>query len=462
MKLKYWTGFSKRKNSTKIPTATGTEIDVYWKEDTSIDSPSVVLSSNTFNIDYCYINDWGKYYFVSAIQTLTDGTVQYDLVEDALATNKTAIGSTVAHIAYSSTGYDKYLIDNRLPLKDTYSTDHDAKASGLSNTGCYILAAITDTTNGTQGAAGFYHITTSYLHNLMVNLFDCSVQAIVDKAFYDPFNSIIRCFWIPLDDATVDANCGSNDLITLNVNSPLSTSSMPVYGKQVTDNLVTLAAVSIPIPNRYQDFRDSQPYTSLSLYLPGIGLTDLNANDFSNSTNVNIFTRVDITTGDIIYWIYTDSGDVVKTVSFNGGVDVPLAHVAGNSGGALSAIGGAITTGATFLLTGNTTALTLGALATTSNAITAFNQRSTSLKGNVQGRSAFEDVTFSLLCTQIDTTDPDDASYIATWGRPVGVTHAINNHSGYVQCDNASVNIPGDNWERDEINSYLNNGFYYE
>ena len=80
MKLKYWTSFSKRKNSTLIPTGTGTEIDVYWKEDTSIDSPSVVLATNAIDIDYVYINDFGRYYTVSSIVKLTDGTTQQLLI----------------------------------------------------------------------------------------------------------------------------------------------------------------------------------------------------------------------------------------------------------------------------------------------------------------------------------------------------------------------------------------------
>ena len=139
MKLKYWTSFSKRKNSTLIPTGTGTEIDVYWKEDTSIDSPSVVLATNAIDIDYVYINDFGRYYTVSSIVKLTDGTTQYDLREDTLATYKTDIGNTVAHIAYSSTGWDKDLIDARIAVKGTKTIYHDTQALGFSTAGVFVF-----------------------------------------------------------------------------------------------------------------------------------------------------------------------------------------------------------------------------------------------------------------------------------------------------------------------------------
>ena len=68
------------------------------------------------NYSYAYIDKFKKYYFVSAPVVLTDGTIQYDLEEDPLASHKTEIGSTVAHIAYSSTGWDKDLTDNRIAV----------------------------------------------------------------------------------------------------------------------------------------------------------------------------------------------------------------------------------------------------------------------------------------------------------------------------------------------------------
>lgn len=461
MTIKYWTNFSKRKNSTKQP-STGTDLVVKLKDECSIINPIFLSSTMPANTNYIYVADWNRYYFVTNVTYITNTIKEFSCEVDVLASYKSAIGSSVAHIAYSSTGYDPYIIDNRIAAQDVIKTDHDATASGLSSSGSYMLSVITDASNGSQGAAAVYHLEPSYLNNLCANLFDTSVTSILANAFYDPFATIIKCFWIPVDGATVDANCDASATITLN-QSPISTTGRPVYGKQVNSAIVDLTpATSIAIPNRYGDFRDSQPFTSLSLYLPGIGLTDLNANDFSDSTNVNVLTRVDISTGDIIYWIYTDHGDVVKTVSFNGAVDIPLAHVSANSGGALSAIGGAITTGAAYMLTGNSTVFALGALSSATSAATAFNQRSVSLKGDVQGKSAYQDVTISLGVSQIVTEDPTDANYIATYGRPVGVAHAISNHSGYVQCDNASVNVGATSLEKDRINQYLNTGFYYE
>ena len=464
MKLKYWTGFSKRKNSTLTPSdSTATEIDVVLKEDTSIDSPSIVLNGNNTSIDYCYIATFGKYYFVGSPIILTNGQTQYDLEEDYLATHKTEIGSTVAHVLYSSSGYDKFKTDPRLPVKTTVTSNHVAGASGFDSTGCYIISIISDKSNGITGGIAHFLMDASNMSNLTANLYDVSINSIIAEAFYSPMDLIANCIWLPVSYGDVSALCSAAETISLN-QSPINTAGRPVYGSQVTTPIKTFTAVSLALPSREQDFRDVQPYTSASLYLPGVGMTDININDFSDSTNVNIYTRIDITNGDIIYWIYNDNGEVVKTISFNGAEAIPLAHVGANSKGALTGIGGAAAMlGAAVLGVGSPASLlTAGSLMAAGNTALSFNQRAVSMKGGYSGRSSFADTTYSLTIVKTDTEDPDNAGYIARWGRPVGVTHAISNHSGYVQCEGASVAIAGDNEERDIINNYLNTGFYYE
>ena len=86
-----------------------------------------------------------------------------------------------------------------------------------------------------------------------------------------------------------------------------------------------------------------------------------------------------------------------------------------------------------------------------------------STRGAYSGRAIFGAGTnCTLYSFSVDTEDCDAAAYIAKFGRPVGETHAISNHSGYVQCDNASVDMSGTAIEKDRVNSYLNSGFFYE
>ena len=181
---------------------------------------------------------------------------------------------------------------------------------------------------------------------------------------------------------------------------------------------------------------------------------------------MNIITTVDITTGDIIYRIFNGSMELLQTVSFSGGVPVPISGTSSNMRGALASVGGAVGAVAGIaaaVASGGSAAPAAGALIMSgASAALNANMRSTSIKGSNGSRVDFSDTLFTLTVTVRDTEDPTSASYIAQKGRPVCETHAISNHSGYVQCDDASVIMSGYDWEREEINGYLNSGFFYE
>ena len=102
------------------------------------------------------------------------------------------------------------------------------------------------------------------------------------------------------------------------------------------------------------------------------------------------------------------------------------------------------------------------ALAGAANVALSANKRAASLKGSSGGRSSTEIRDIILTGFYMDTEDVDDANYIAVHGRPVAVHHAISNHSGFVQCDDASCNMAGSALEKERVNNYLNSGFFYE
>ena len=482
MKLHYWTGFSKRDNSTKIPTATATQIDVVWKEDTSIDMPSVILKGNATNIDYCYIPTFGKYYNVKAPIILTNGLTQYDLEEDVLSTHKATVGNTVAHIAYSSTGYDKNIIDSRIAVKGSRLVYQTSENLGFDSDGCYVVSVTNDENPGRQGATAYYIMGAYDLYLLLKYMQKDDIYTELNNYFNgSAINFIQNCIWVPISYSKATTLFGGTSQTSFYIGKTLVAdysqtppAAYPITHVPITTAVATLTngggyvTSSVPIGNKWKDFRDLQPYTSAGLYLPGIGQTDLNINDFYDSNNVNISVVFDITTGDALYKIFDDNNQLMKTVSINTSANVSLAQFATNIAGVISSVGGAVGGVAGFGLaaaTGNVfgaASSAFGILSNASSAIMAANQRSVSVKGANSSRAGFKDSLAVLTLVQLDTEDPDDANYIAKYGRPVALTHAISNHSGYVQCEKASIEIPGDVWERTTINQYLNSGFYYE
>ena len=426
------------------------------------------------NYTYAYIDHFKKYYFVSPPVILTDGTIQYDLVEDVLATNKTAVGATKAQIVYSSTGYNKHIVDTRMSVKANKAYfNRQTQSSGFNSTGCYIVGVINDESSGKYGAASYYLMTQSQLKDLIECLSSTDINAQIQQYFSgDWMQFIVSCIWIPVSysDALSWFTGGLATTTRIKVGSTglLNSQAIEAKGTPLTSTLHDFTSVSLSIPYKWQDFRDCEPYTSASLYLVGLGDTDININDFYSSTNVSIQYRIDAVTGDITYRIYNDDGTVVKTVMFNGGVNVVLSNTAIQTGGVLTAVGG-LGAGAVGIglsaVTGNIAGVIgsgIAAMGAGASILTSANHRSTSIKGTNQGRSSFADTSFILTICSLDTENIDASDYIARWGRPVGEVGTISSYSGYVQCEGASVAIAGDEWERDEINSYLNSGFYYE
>ena len=476
MTIKYWTGFSKRKNSTKQP-STGTDCVVVLKDACSIINPIFESATMPVNANYIYVSDWNRYYFVTNVTYKTNTIKVFSCEVDVLASYKTQIGSTVARVEFASTNYNVNIIDPRINVTGNRNVYVSSPENlGFSNTGCYVLGIINDLYNNNRvGAVSYYLMDLinigRLIHKLMDGSFDTQITQYFNGSLMD---SITSCIWIPitLKDAVImfsntpwgapaiDTRVGKQDA--------LGAASYPVDKNIATLEVGGYQSVTVAIPYKWQDFRDLQPYTSASLYLPGIGETDLNINDFYNSSNVTINTKIDCTTGDIMYRIMEDGGKILKTLTFNGGCSVSLSHVTTGAAGALAnvsgAFGGVVAAGVS-VATGNVAGVIgsgLGVATAAGGAIMEANRRSTSIKGTNVGRTAFEVTTAAVTLVCLETEDPDNADYIAKMGRPVCETHAISTHSGFIQCTNASVANVGSPMEKDRVNGYINTGFYYE
>lgn len=463
--VRFYSNFSKRENSTKQPSNvdTYTEEKCLLKNSTSVLSPELVLSGNHYtDYTYAYIPDFNRYYFVSEPTSDAAGLTTIQLKEDYLASHKTAIGNTVAYVAYSSTGYNINIVDNRLVSKTTKTTRYSTGTTTyFSNTGCYALSII-GSSSSANGFADTYIMDGIELAVVCANLMSLDIDDRIIKALYSPFDSVISCTWLPIDYNSAVAQCNSAEIY-------FGDHASGITGAHKLVSPVLSNNVNIPHTPRYTDFRAMQPYTSYALYIPNYGLVDLNASDIRaglEGSNLPIGYGIDIASGDMSVVI---GNPHVQTLQFNIGVSCPIAqtstNMSGSIGGAAGTVGGiAGTIG--FGLTGNVPgaiASAAGALASAANTALSYNSRSVSIKGGISGRSmVIWGNQFKLIEYTMDTEDPTAANYISTWGRPVGKVATLSTHSGYIQCENASVNGSMTETERESINADLNSGFYYE
>ena len=89
------------------------EIDVILKSAQNIMSPEIMLQTKTLpiNANYCYISDFGRYYFINA-QRLDNGNIgRIELVVDVLMSFKNLILKSTVVAERTSNKYNRYLPD---------------------------------------------------------------------------------------------------------------------------------------------------------------------------------------------------------------------------------------------------------------------------------------------------------------------------------------------------------------
>lgn len=96
-------------------------ISMHLKEPTSIISPVLTLSKSKIgdqwaSVNYAYIPEFGRYYFVDKIECLTHDQLELSLTVDVLYTYRSQLLSTSFEIARSQKINSKYYVDTEKAL----------------------------------------------------------------------------------------------------------------------------------------------------------------------------------------------------------------------------------------------------------------------------------------------------------------------------------------------------------
>lgn len=479
MKVRFY-NFSKKRNSTALPSSTYTEKEVRWKEATSVHDPVVEISGgpNT-SFTYAYIPDWDKYYFVEDYTSVDYNRTEYNLTEDVMGSHVSEISACSCRVVFCTNPYYSTLNDPRIGIHTTKETHTSYGSAILNSTGCYVLTVLNGINPGT-GLGTTYILKQSCLQQI-ASWFTQKYDDFITQFFKgSPMEGVFSLVWVPFAFpsgaglAPTEIYIGTRGMVADGFTIP--TDSV----RQLTDGLFETKYATLATNLRYPatDFRAVEPYTTGTLLLPGIGVVEVNQSDFLNGS-IYIQCVQDYLTGDMVYKINNGSTftseNILATYTCNVGTQCPLGQITTNANGAvggLSTIAGGLATGAFGLLTGNAMAALGGAGAVAAGASSfalAANKRQASVSGTTGGRiwSYLHIVgTFGIpqhTEVSVDTEDPEDSSgYIAIKGRPLDEVVTISSCSGYIECDDASVTISGSDRERNEINEMLNSGFYYE
>ena len=488
MQIKFYSGFTKRVNSTKQPTTATATLTGELKENCSVENPIIKIENLSPNVlpgyVYAYIPAFSRYYFVSN-WVYNPPYWECSMSEDYLASWKTNIGNTNAYIERCSAEYDPYIIDTfYLTNVDTinftvpiisqyYNVDTDD--------GCFVLGVIehSDSSNSQMGGAVTYYALTpaecrglmSYLtgDQFLTDAGFPSVQSLTQQLSQDtakilisPMDYITSCMWFPFPRRYFAPDSQATTRINVGY---WSVSSSFATGKYVTEEHIKIIT-GCTIPDHPQITRGKYlnfaPYTRLSILIPPFGLIPIDPAFRSNGDTLRLEINIDVLTGKarLIVNMIDDPTDpdynryVICETEGAIGCPVQLAQVRNDM---ISAGIETFMAGASFLSVGN---LFSGGKETVQHAKNALDALLPQVKtGGESGSRLFTKVPPVLNVQQILLSPEDNDER----GRPLYDRRVINTlTNGFVKCLEVSVDYPCFDTEKEAIHDFMTNGFYYE
>lgn len=471
MTILTWSGFSKRRNSTKQPTA-GTSVTCTLKENCSIDSPVFLLATSDTSINY--IQAFGEYFFVTNKIFLANGLMEIHCEKDVLATYKSDIASYSGLIEFTSSSSKVTMNDPRnYPTGLVTSTGTQITYSGVNfnTTGAYILGVLSDSANGQTGVVDYYALTTAQMQTFCNELYSQNILDMIKDQFTNAMDSLVSCIWLPL------SGIGSGSY-TVHIGRETMSSLSSVA--KVVDRVINFSSGTTTIgfsalsggSGADMTYLEKEPYCTGELFLPFVGWVPLDMDLMAYTKNIQIDGWIDILTGDIVYKVKYGGGWVS---SFDGNIATKLPVTGasydgvGVATGALTAIGGAVAAGAAIFSGGTSAIVSTKAMAGAAAAVGGGMSAAKSAQlhtmingGNSSAIGARLSTDSYVWIHQYTPAETNLTAYQSEQGMPYFEVATLGSLSGYIKCNDASIDIPGESGDKDAVNSFLNNGFYYE
>ena len=385
------------------------------------------------------------------------------------------------HTTHNLEEAQKYLRDGTLPSDDGYIPSDDGNPpTGKEDSGG--ADADMDGMNNTDHSSSqsIYKAPTTHFYHMTIT----ELQAFT-QWFWNDILSLMKSDVETLGDMTYNAITGAYSNISQYINSVKKlnvdihkyfqlegnrhvTLGRYAFDAQNTievlhDNPSMLLTAEYRIPFKHSNkrgkpthgaFLDYDPYTTISLYIPFIGIVPLQTN-MVMGRQIRLYSAVDIYAGTIHYNVYVSTPkkewSLIGTYEGKCGVEVPLTldDSLGNATNILQNVAGA-TVG---LCTGN-----FGALATIGNSV--FSQPINQVSGISTNTSYYNPNQCAIIMQTTPATIPDN--FGSTVGYLYRQSAKLESLSGLTTCLNPRIgnftdNTPTDS-ERAEIYSLLESG----
>ena len=456
---------SKRDNSTKQPTGTGTEYACILKDGCGILNPTIKLdiglTSDPSNYNYAYIASFGRYYFIE--EWYFEGALwTASMRVDVLATYKSEIGSASLYVLRAAAASNGNIIDTLYPAKTGCSFASDTKSNPWNTTGVFVVGIVTQ--DAAFGSMDYYVMTAAQLKSMCQALTDpttiidanysfdlMDASAGLQLSLVDPMQYIKTCIMLPV---------AASDITNLGTSATINVYRWPAgTGKKVYPTSRITKSFSFTIQNHPDtvgrgNYVNSKPYTNITLTIPPFGCIDIDSSVTCNAATLGVNVEVDPITGKGIL-VVECNGIVLNRLEAQIGVPISLSSVTrdyiGAASSALGSVGGLLGSA----LTGNA-AGAIGAVSGIGNAIESLMPRANTI--GTTGTFAANHGDFRLDFQFFRPVDDDNTHN----GRPLCAVRTISTLSGYMLIQDGDVAINGTSTEDAKIRNYLETGFYYE
>lgn len=291
-----------------------------------------------------------------------------------------------------------------------------------------------------------YNPSASELNDLGAYLWDSSIIASIRDIWQNPLDGVISLIQVYATPPT----SGRHNII-------LGFLDSGVGANVVSNQFITIDCGSVTIPENKFNATDYAPYTSLHLYLPFIGIVELDTNECMNST-INVKYKIDVYTGTCLATVSVTRAEdmpnapILYTYSGNCSQQIPL--TSGNATGMLTALIGGITAGLSVASGGGFGLMAGAQIATQTLTREMFH---VSHSGNISANAGIMGQKKPYLI--IGRRHGYDANnYSALYGFPANKTIVLGNHTGYVKVKHCFLKTTATQPEHDEIMSLLRNG----
>lgn len=458
--------FSKKENSTATPTGDGTVIACTMKTPTSLQAPIVELTSaNPPTYNYAYISSLGRYYFVTGV-TYNRGIWEVALRVDVLASFKTDIGSTSMYFERSSAQKNGNLVDKFYPVTAAAtrsSTTLAVASTGMWTTGDYIVTALdgsvnTGCTSYAFSAFGFGQFIQSLMvtgTDMQESIWDAITQSIKVTNF-EPLKYIGAVYWFPYPSFVPGAGATVTSIQLGNFTATGFTANM-IDGSATNTITHTVTLPAHPQAATRGSFCNLAPFSEYSLELGPFGHIDLDSTACAKATSFTITIKLDPFTGKARAIIKTNLGDVLANLSTQWGVPVMISSGSNiNVGGVGQATNGLISS-----LAGAFSGNAAGALHGLGNTIAGIADIAKGTVSTVGSAGAMVDFQHDMEFNARFFTIADDDN--TNNGRPYCAVSTPATLTGYMVAQKGLVaSTAATRPELDAVNTYMEEGFYYE